>query len=250
VKADLSNGYLNILIDGNENTRREFLAIIRDKFADIHKNNQPKQEVPLRNYPEVFVDYELLLQLEKAGIEESHTTFDGKLIKFNVKELLNSVTNFSAREYERNKDEREIRKREVAEERTFYDVALSYAGEQRWFVEQFAAELRDKGIKVFYDNFERPRLLGKDLYVELADIYSNRSKYVIVFVSKDYKEKIWTRHEIKNAFDRDLRQGDDYIIPARFDDTKITGLRTSIGYVDLRKETLHQFVETIVEKLK
>jgi internalin A len=250
VKADLSNGYLNILIDGNENTRREFLAVIRDKFADINKNNTPKEEVPLKNYADVFVDYELLLQLEKKGINESHTTFAGKLVEYNVEELLNSVTNFSAREYERSKDEREIWKREAAEEKTFYDVALSYAGEDRWFVEKFAVELKAQGINVFYDGFEKSRLLGKDLYIELADIYSNRSKYVIVFVSKDYAEKIWTRHEIRNAFDRDLRQGDDYIIPARFDATQITGLRTSIGYADLREQTLHQFVETIVGKLK
>lgn len=250
VKADLSNGYLNILIDGHDRTRVEFLAVIRDKFADIHKNNQPKEEVPLKEYSDVFVDYELLLQLEKKGIGESHTTFAGKLVVYNVEELLNSVTNFRFREYERSKDERDVWKREAAEEKTFYDVALSYAGEDRWFVEKFAGELREKGIRVFYDGFEKSRLLGKDLYIELADIYSHRSRYVIVFVSKDYKEKIWTRHEIRNAFDRDLRQGDDYIIPARFDETKITGLRTSIGYVDLRKETPYQFAETIAEKLK
>lgn len=250
VKADLSNGYLNISIDGNESTRLEFLAVIRDKFADIHRNNQPKQEIPLKNYPDVYVDYEFLLQLEKAGIEESHATSEGKLVKFNVKEELNRVTDFAAREFERNKDEREIWKKTMPEEKTYYDVALSYAGEDRWFVEKFARELKDKGVRVFYDGFEKSRLLGRDLYVELADIYRNRSKYVIVFVSKEYEEKIWTRHEIRNAFDRDLQKGDNYIIPARFDDTEITGLRTSIGYVDLRKETPYQFAETIVEKLK
>lgn len=251
VKADLSNSYLNILIDGKENTRREFLAIIRDKFADINKSNSPKEEVPLKDYPDVFVDYELLLQLERKDIEKSHTTVKGELIEFNVKEMLNIVTSFDARLSERTKDEKEMRRGEVAEEKTYYDVALSYAGEDRWFVEKFAEDLKAKGVKVFYDNFERSRLLGKDLYVELADIYCNRSKYVIVFVSKDYKEKIWTGHEIKNAFDRDLqRGGDDYIIPARFDDTKIMGLRTSIGYIDLRKVTLPSFVEIIAEKIK
>lgn len=88
VKADLSNGYLTILIDGNKNTRREFLAIIRMQFNAIHKDNYPKDEVPLKDYPDVFVGYFLLLQLEKEGIEESHTTVDGKLVKFNVKEYL------------------------------------------------------------------------------------------------------------------------------------------------------------------
>jgi hypothetical protein len=88
-----------------------------------------------------------------------------------------------------------------------------------------------------------------DLYVELADVYANRSDYVIVFASKEYQAKVWTNHEIRNAFERAVKH-DGYIIPARFDDTRITGLRTTIAYIDLRKETLHSFVEIIIEKLQ
>jgi hypothetical protein len=72
---------------------------------------------------------------------------------------------------------------------------------------------------------------------------------VIVFVSKEYAEKVWTKHEIRNVFERDLHKGDDYLIPALFDDTKITGLRTTIGAIDLREVTPHAFVEIIAQKL-
>ncbi|HQU85449.1 MAG TPA: COR domain-containing protein [Pyrinomonadaceae bacterium] len=105
VKADLSNGYLNILIDGNEKTRREFLAIIRMKFNLLHKDNYPKQEIPLKEFPDEFVSYELLLQLEKEGIEESHTTVNGKLVKFKVKELLDGVSTANKRALELQIDE-------------------------------------------------------------------------------------------------------------------------------------------------
>jgi len=105
VKADLSNGYLNILIDGNEKTRREFLAIIRMKFNLLHKDNYPKQEIPLKAFPNEFVSYELLLQLEKEGIEESHTTVNGKLVKFNVKDLLDGVSTANKRALELQIDE-------------------------------------------------------------------------------------------------------------------------------------------------
>lgn len=100
LKSDLSNGYLTILIDGNKNTRREFLANIRMKFAVIHKDNYPKEEIPLKDYPNEYVSYELLLQLEKEGIDESHTTVNGNLVKYNVKELLDSVSTSQKRALE------------------------------------------------------------------------------------------------------------------------------------------------------
>lgn len=35
-----------------------------------------------------------------------------------------------------------------------FDIALSFAGEQRDLAEQLAAALRDHGVRVFYDNYE------------------------------------------------------------------------------------------------
>lgn len=45
-----------------------------------------------------------------------------------------------------------------------YDVALSFAGEDRKYVEAVAVELKKLGIQVFYDKFETTDLWGKDLY--------------------------------------------------------------------------------------
>lgn len=42
-----------------------------------------------------------------------------------------------------------------------YDVALSFAGEDRRFVEECAEILRSLCINVFYDNYEKEVLLGK-----------------------------------------------------------------------------------------
>ena len=41
-----------------------------------------------------------------------------------------------------------------------YDVALSFAGENREYVEEVATVLRASGIKVFYDKFETCTALG------------------------------------------------------------------------------------------
>jgi hypothetical protein len=45
-----------------------------------------------------------------------------------------------------------------------YDVALSFAGEDREYAEELANALRGKA-NVFYDGFEKAKLWGEDLYV-------------------------------------------------------------------------------------
>lgn len=61
----------------------------------------------------------------------------------------------------------------------YYDVVLSFAGEDREYVEECADILTVLGIKVFYDSYDQDVLLGKDLYTFLADIYSNKARYAI-----------------------------------------------------------------------
>jgi hypothetical protein len=46
-----------------------------------------------------------------------------------------------------------------------------------------------------------------------------------------------------------LRENSEYILPARFDDTKVPGLRSTIAYVDLRQVPLSEFVKLITEKV-
>ncbi len=42
--------------------------------------------------------------------------------------------------------------------------------------------------------------------IHLHKIYSQRAKFVIIFVSKEYKEKIWTDPERQAAQERALRE--------------------------------------------
>src|SRR5678815_2978916 len=64
-----------------------------------------------------------------------------------------------------------------------YDVALSFAGEDRTFVETVANELAECDVRVFYDEFQKAELWGKDLFQHLASIYRDKAKFCIIFVS-------------------------------------------------------------------
>lgn len=113
----------------------------------------------------------------------------------------------------------------------YYDVVLSFAGEDREFVEECADILTALGVKVFYDSYEQDALWGKDLYTFLADIYSNKAKYAIVFVSKYYVKKRWTKHEFKFINERMFKSKTGYLLPVFLDDTKLSGIPETQGYL-------------------
>ena len=131
-----------------------------------------------------------------------------------------------------------------------YDVALSFAGEDRVYVEKVAKYLKEKGIEVFYDDYEKTGLWGKDLYVYLDEVYQKKARYCVMFLSCHYAEKLWTNHERKSAQARAFIEKGEYILPARFDNTEIPGIPPTIGYIDLRSLKPEEFGKLIIEKLE
>jgi hypothetical protein len=130
-----------------------------------------------------------------------------------------------------------------------YDVALSFAGEQRGYVSQVAKLLRDGGVKVFFDDFERDQLWGKDLAIHFDEVYRKSARFVVPFVSKEYAAKAWPQHEFKSALAKAVEAKEPYILPVRFDDSELPGLRPTLGYVDGRTHTPAQLAAVIFAHL-
>ena len=122
--------------------------------------------------------------------------------------------------------------------------------EQRDYVERIAVALKDAGLKVFYDQDKdiATLLWGRDLPEVLDYVYRQGSRFCVMFISADYAEKAWTRHERRSALARAVEE-DEYVLPARFDDTALPGFRPTIGYVDLREIALATLIEFILQKL-
>lgn len=130
-----------------------------------------------------------------------------------------------------------------------YDVCLSFAGEQRPYVEQVAEELRTLGVRVFYDDYEKVSLWGKNLYDHLDYIYSRAARHCVLFASSDYARKVWTNHERQSAQERALRENSEYVLPVIFDDTRLPGLRSTVGYVDARAVEPDELAALIMRKV-
>lgn len=130
-----------------------------------------------------------------------------------------------------------------------WDVALSFAGEDRQYVGKVAAALRKRRVRVFYDRFEEATLWGKDLYSYLRDVYQKHATYTVIFASEHYAKKAWTNHERESAQARAFNETREYILLARFDDTEVPGVPPTRGYIDLRSKKPVECAKLIIEKL-
>lgn len=131
-----------------------------------------------------------------------------------------------------------------------YDVALSFAGEDRNVVENIEEKLTSNGIKVFYDSNEKAELWGKDLYRHLQEIYRDRAKFCIVIISKSYATKMWTRHELEQAQARAFKENREYILPVKLDETEFPFINDTVCYVDLRITSCEELAALVQKKLQ
>ena len=130
-----------------------------------------------------------------------------------------------------------------------YDVALSFAAEDRQYAKTLANLLEADGYKPFYDENELANLWGKNLYDYLSSVYKDQARYCVMFLSKHYERKLWTTHERQLAQARAFQENREYILPVRLDDTEIPGIPPTVGYLDLRSMTIEEVYEALVRKL-
>src|SRR5262245_33340281 len=129
-----------------------------------------------------------------------------------------------------------------------YDVALSFAGEDRTYAEMVADCLKGRGVRVFYDRFEQTELWGKNLQEHFSMVFGGGARCVVMFVSATYKEKMWTKLERRVAMSEAMKRDAEYILPARFDGTELPGLLDTIGFIDLRSVAPNELCLRICEK--
>lgn len=130
-----------------------------------------------------------------------------------------------------------------------YDVALSFAGEDRDYVDKVATLLQAKNVKVFYDKFEDVDLWGKDLGIHFDYVYRRMSKYFVPFISVNYEKKVWTNYEVRTAIARAIENKEEYILPVRFDKTELEGILSTIGYLDISRMSPEELTSKILKKL-
>ena len=80
-----------------------------------------------------------------------------------------------------------------------YDVAISFVGEDRLLAKKLADSFIKQGVDVFFDEYFKAQLWGKNLYEHLSKVYSEEARYCLILISEHYVKNVWTNHELKSA---------------------------------------------------
>lgn len=131
-----------------------------------------------------------------------------------------------------------------------FDVAVTFAGEDRGFVEEVVRLVKAQGFAVFYDEDSKVATWGEDLTEYFSDVYEKRARYAVMFISAAYAAKPWTRLERRSVLARALQESSPYLLPVRLDSTQLPGVRNTIGYLDGPKEGSAGIADAIREKLQ
>jgi len=134
-----------------------------------------------------------------------------------------------------------------------YDIAFSFAGEQRKFVLSLSYLLKASSVRIFYDTDELHEIWGNRGDEALYDIYAHKARYCVIIVSKEYLKNPWTNLERRAAQDRAFKQKDEeYILPISVDDSVLPNLPTTVIYqtFDLENGNIFSIFELIMKKLR
>ncbi|MEK3719276.1 hypothetical protein [Paenibacillus sp. FSL H8-0034] len=61
---------------------------------------------------------------------------------------------------------------------------------------------------------------------------------------------MWTKHERIAAQARAFKENREYILPLILDDTEIPGILSTVGYLDIREDSIDYIVEMLKKKLR
>lgn len=112
-----------------------------------------------------------------------------------------------------------------------FEIAISFAGENRPLAKYIAERLQSIDISVFLDEHYEANYLGKAWSKEFERIFVEDSVYVVCLLDIFHKNKIWPTFE-RDCFKKRVPQGE--IIPIFLDDSVFVGIPDDIVGIKLQ----------------
>lgn len=132
-----------------------------------------------------------------------------------------------------------------------YDVAISFAGPERPLAAHVAQAVQDAGFRVFYDDFYPEQLWGKNLVEFFDNVYRTQSRFCVMFISPEYRDRMWTTYERQSAQARALQEkGNDYILPIMVEEVELPGLLPTLGHLSLAHYPIDTIATMLIGKLR
>ncbi len=135
--------------------------------------------------------------------------------------------------------------RDLAVHQKNFDVAISFAGENRELAREVAERLSELDVAVFFDENFEAAYLGKRLGDEFEQVFSTGSRFVLCLLDKYHREKVWP------SFERDIflpRLKAHEVIPLYLDSTVFPGIPSDVYGIKFQYELLAEEWRTRVDE--
>jgi hypothetical protein len=132
-----------------------------------------------------------------------------------------------------------------------YDLAVSFAGEQRDYVAATVAACKALGLTVFYDKDKNNEWWGGNFIRHQRSVYSAETRFFVPFISTEYLAKPIPMDEFSAAMMTAVKQGDGYILPVLVGDVRVPPdlLHPHIHYLRSDDHTPEQLAEALARKV-
>ena len=137
-----------------------------------------------------------------------------------------------------------------------YDLAFSFVGENRDYVERVKVECEKLRLRVFYDKDSSNALWGKNWLEELRKVYKDKAHYFVPFISSGYFQSKIPSDEFQTAtaalMDKMTSMDKLYILPVTIGDADIPEHKLSPHIHRLKSEdfTPAELAQQFLSKVK
>jgi hypothetical protein len=120
-----------------------------------------------------------------------------------------------------------------------YDIAVSFATEQRDYVERTVAAARAMGLRVFYDRDMSNAWWGSNFLLEQRKIYGQRALHFVPFISTEYLAAPHPLDQFSYAMMRAIERRNRYILPVLVGTVVVPPemLHPHVGYLRAEEHT-------------
>jgi len=133
-----------------------------------------------------------------------------------------------------------------------YDLAVSFAGEHRDYVEQTVRACGELGLRVFYDRDMSNEWWGKNFIREQRKVYGSQTRYFVPFISSEYLAKPIPMDEFSAAMMTAVKLGDGYVLPVLMDNVQVPPelLHPHIHYLRSKDYSPEELAQQLHAKVK
>lgn len=112
-----------------------------------------------------------------------------------------------------------------------WDIAISFAGENRDLAKFIAEKLRELDVSVYFDEYYETNYLGKRLGEQFEAVFSKGARYVVCLLDKNHKDKIWPTFE-RDTFTHRVKE--NAVIPIYLDNEKFVGISADLYGIEFK----------------